>query len=76
MIGNRHTRLRVQTKEEEYERLISLNASDVRGLERSGFTANAEGKYPSTVTVSVKDDYSSRKTLRKNGAYIELFETE
>lgn len=63
----------LQTKKRNYERLLSLNASDVRGLERGGFTADAEGKYPSTVTVSVKDDYSSRKTFEKPkeaGAYI------
>lgn len=70
----RHARYEeLQTKKRNYERLLSLNASDVRGLERGGFTADAEGKYPSTVTVSVKDDYSSRKTFEKPkeaGAYI------
>ena len=70
----RHTRYEeLQTKKRNYERLLSLNASDVRELERGGFTADAEGKYPSTVTVSVKDDYSSRKTFEKPkeaGAYI------
>lgn len=70
----RHARYEeLQTKKRNYERLLSLNASDVRGLERSGFTADAEGKYPSTVTVSAKDDYSSRKTFEKPkeaGAYI------
>lgn len=70
----RHARYEeLQTKKRYYERLLSLNASDVRGLERGGFTADAEGKYPSTVTVSVKDDYSSRKTFDKPkeaGAYI------
>lgn len=70
----RHARYEeLQTKKRNYERLLSLNASDVRGLERGGFTADAEGKYPSTVTVSVKDDYSSRKTFDKPkeaGAYI------
>jgi len=70
----RHARYEeLQTKKRNYERLLSLNASDVQGLERGGFTADAEGKYPSTVTVSVKDDYSSRKTFEKPkeaGAYI------
>ena len=70
----RHARYEeLQTKKRNYERLLSLNASDVRGLERGGFTADAEGKYPSTVTVSAKDDYSSRKTFEKPkeaGAYI------
>ncbi len=70
----RHARYEeLQTKKRNYERLLSLNASDVRELERGGFTADAEGKYPSTVTVSVKDDYSSRKTFEKPkeaGAYI------
>ena len=70
----RHARYEeLQTKKRNYERLLSLNASDVRGLERGGFTADAEGKYPSTVTVSVKDDYSSRKTFEKPkeaGTYI------
>ncbi len=70
----RHARYEeLQTKKRNYERLLSLNASDVRGLERGGFTADAEGKYPSTVTVSVKDDYSLRKTFDKPkeaGAYI------
>lgn len=70
----RHARYEeLQTKKRNYERLLSLNGSDVRGLERGGFTADAEGKYPSTVTVSVKDDYSSRKTFEKPkeaGAYI------
>jgi putative uncharacterized protein (fragment) len=70
----RHARYEeLQTKKRNYERLLSLNASDVRGLERGGFTADAEGKYPSTVTVSVMDDYSSRKTFDKPkeaGAYI------
>ena len=70
----RHARYEnLQTKKRNYERLLSLNASDVRGLERGGFTADTEGKYPSTVTVSVKDDYSSRKTFEKPkeaGAYI------
>lgn len=70
----RHARYEeLQTKKRNYERLLSLNASDVQGLERGGFTADAEGKYPSTVTVSVKDDYSSRKTFDKPkeaGAYI------
>ena len=70
----RHARYEeLQTKKRNYERLLSLNASDVRGLERGGFTADAEGKYPSMVTVSVKDDYSSRKTFEKPkeaGAYI------
>ena len=70
----RHARYEeLQTKERNYERLLSLNASDVRGLERGGFTADTEGKYPSTVTVSVKDDYSSRRTFEKPkeaGAYI------
>lgn len=70
----RHARYEeLQTKKRNYERLLSLNASDVRGLESGGFTADAEGKYPSTVTVSVKDDYSSRKTFEKPkeaGAYI------
>lgn len=70
----RHARYEeLQTKKRNYERLLSLNASDVRGLERGGFTADVEGKYPSTVTVSVKDDYSSRKTFEKPkeaGAYI------
>ena len=67
----RHDEL--QTKKSNFERLLSLNASDVRELERGGFTPDAEGKYPSTVTVSVKDDYSSRKTFEKPkeaGAYI------
>lgn len=70
----RHARYEeLQTKKRNYERLLSLNASDVRGLERGGFTADTEGKYPSTVTVSVKDDYSSRKTFEKPkeaGVYI------
>lgn len=70
----RHARYEeLQTKKRNYERLLSLNASDVRELERGGFTVDAEGKYPSTVTVSVKDDYSSRKTFEKPkeaGAYI------
>ncbi len=70
----RHARYEdLQTKKRNYERLLSLNASDVRGLERGGFTADAKGKYPSTVTVSVKDDYSSRKTFEKPkeaGTYI------
>lgn len=70
----RHARYEeLQTKKRNNERLLSLNASDVRGLERGGFTADAEGKYPSTVTVSAKDDYSSRKTFEKPkeaGAYI------
>lgn len=70
----RHARYEeLQTKKRNYERLLSLNSSDVRGLEHGGFTADAEGKYPSTVTVSVKDDYSSRKTFEKPkeaGVYI------
>lgn len=70
----RHARYEeLQTKKRNYERLLSLNASDAQGLERGGFTADAEGKYPSRVTVSVKDDYSSRKTFEKPkeaGAYI------
>jgi len=55
----------LQTKKRNFERLISLNASDVRDLERGGFTPDEEGKYPTTVTVSVKDDYSSRRTFDK-----------
>lgn len=70
----RHARYdELQTKKSNFERLLSLNASDVRGVERGGFTLDAEGKYPTTVTVSVKDDYSSRKTFDKPkeaGAYI------
>ena len=70
----RHARYdELQTKKSNFERLLSLNASDVRELERGGFTPDAEGKYPTTVTVSVKDDYSSRKTFDKPkeaGAYI------
>lgn len=70
----RHARYdELQTKKSNFERLLSLNASDVRELERGGFTPDVEGKYPTTVTVSVKDDYSSRKTFDKPkeaGAYI------
>ena len=70
----RHARYdELQTKKSNFERLLSLNASDVRELERGGFTPDAEGKYPTTVTVSVKDDYSLRKTFDKPkeaGAYI------
>lgn len=63
----------LQQKKRNFERLLSLNASDVRDLERGGFTADEEGKYPATVTVSVKDDYSSRRTFDKPkeaGGYI------
>lgn len=70
----RHARYdELQTKKSNFERLLSLNASDARELERGGFTPDAEGKYPTTVTVSVKDNYSSRKTFDKPkeaGAYI------
>ena len=70
----RHARYEeLQTKKSNFERLLSLNAGDVRELERGGFTPDADGKYPTTVTVSVKDDYSSRKTFEKPkeaGAYI------
>ena len=55
----------LQTKKRNFERLLSLNSSDVRDLERGGFTPDEEGKYPTTVTVSVKDDYSSRRTFDK-----------
>lgn len=55
----------LQQKKRNFERLLSLNASDVRDLERGGFTPDEEGKYPTTVTVSVKDDYSSRRTFDK-----------
>ena len=70
----RHARYEeLQTKKSNFERLLSFNAGDVRELERGGFTPDADGKYPTTVTVSVKDDYSSRKTFEKPkeaGAYI------
>lgn len=55
----------LQQKKRNFERLLSLNASDVRDLERGGFIPDEEGKYPTTVTVSVKDDYSSRRTFDK-----------
>ena len=70
----RHARYEeLQTKKSNFERLLSFNAGDVRELERGGFTPDADGKYPTTVTVSVKDDYGSRKTFEKPkeaGAYI------
>lgn len=70
----RHARYEeLQTKKSNFERLLSFNAGDVRELERGGFTPGADGKYPTTVTVSVKDDYGSRKTFDKPkeaGAYI------
>lgn len=55
----------LQTKQRNFERLISLNESDVRSLERGGFTPNEEGKYPATVTIGVRDEYSSRRTFDK-----------
>ena len=55
----------LQTKKRNFERLISLNASDVRELERGGFIPDSEGKYPTAVTVQVKDDYASRRTFDK-----------
>ena len=55
----------LQTKQRNFERLISLNESDVRSLERGGFTPDEEGKYPATVTIGVRDEYSSRRTFDK-----------
>ena len=55
----------LQTKKRNFERLISLNASDVRELERGGFIPDGEGKFPTAVTVQVKDDYASRRTFDK-----------
>lgn len=55
----------LQTKKRNFERLISLNESDVRSLERGGFTPDEQGKYPATVTIGVKGEYSSRRTFDK-----------
>ncbi len=55
----------LQQKRYNYERLKSMNERDMRALERGGFVADESGKYPTTVTVSVKDDYSSRRTFDK-----------
>lgn len=55
----------LQTKKRNFERLLSLNSSDVRDLERGGFTPDEEGKYPATVTVSIKDDYASSRSFDK-----------
>lgn len=55
----------LQTKQRNFERLIRLNESDVRSLEREGFTPDEEGKYPATVTIGVRDEYSSRRTFDK-----------
>lgn len=55
----------LQTKQRNFERLISLNDSDVRSLERGGFTPDEDGKYPATVTIGVRDEYSSRRTFDK-----------
>ena len=55
----------LQTKQRNFERLIRLNESDVRSLEREGFTPDEEGKFPATVTIGVRDEYSSRRTFDK-----------
>ena len=55
----------LQTKKRNFERLISLNESDVRSLERGGFTPDEQGKYPATVTIGVRGEYSSRRTFDK-----------
>lgn len=55
----------LKQKKRNFERLLSLNANDVRDLERGGFTPDEGGKYPANVTVSVKDDYSSRRSFDK-----------
>lgn len=63
----------LKEKQYNYDRLSRLNASDVRELERGGFTPDEDGKYPTTVTVSVQDDYASRRTFDKPkeaGGYI------
>ncbi len=63
----------LKQKRDNYERLLRLNAEDVRSLERGGFVADEEGKYPSKVAVSIKDDYASRREFDKPkeaGAYI------
>lgn len=63
----------LQRKKSNFERLISRNQSDARSLERGGFVADANGKYPATVTVAVNGDYSTRRTFDKPkeaGAYI------
>lgn len=55
----------LQQKKSNFERLVSLNASDIRELERGGFVEGEDGKYPTTVTIGVVGDYSSRKTFDK-----------
>lgn len=63
----------LQNQERNFNRLIRINAQDARGLEKNGFIADADGKYPTTVTVSVKDNRPSRMTFDKPkeaGAYI------
>lgn len=55
------------------ESLIRRNADDIEMLRRGGFTPDEKGKYPTTVYVSIKDDYASRRSFDKPkeaGAYI------